>query len=120
MRLTRRMEKERSEVRELVLSSRVEGSKRFPRGVRERVLAYASARFRAGLSGRAVADEIGLNLHTLRFWCDRASDKPSRKLKTVVVRVQPATDPLTLYGPRGIRIEGLTIESAAGLLRELE
>ncbi|NRA34817.1 MAG: transposase [Polyangiaceae bacterium] len=118
------MENELSKIRELVLTSRAAGAKRYPRGVRERVLAYARGRLASGLSWRAVADEIGLNLHTLRFWRERATGKDSKqpkKLKAVVVQSTPAAEPkLSLHGPRGTRVDGLSVESAAALLRALE
>jgi hypothetical protein len=70
------------------------------------------------VSYREIADGVGVKFQTLMSWrFDRAS-APA----LVPVRVEAMAAPartLTLHGPRGVRVEGLSLEDVAALLLRL-
>jgi predicted transcriptional regulator len=90
--------------------------------LRRQVAAYGVTRRREGATWTAIAAEVGLNMETVRVWCLKAL--PPREEKTVAlqaVEVVPDTrgSGLTVVSPAGIRVEGLTVETAAQLLRAI-
>lgn len=75
---------------------------------------------------QAIADALGLDedaLYRLR-WRERSKDSTRSRRRTrglVAVRVAPklATETLVVYGPLGLRVEGMTVDTLAELLRRL-
>ena len=83
-------------------------------------------RLKTGVSRRAVADEIGLNEGTLVWWVQRrekVKTKKPRGKRGVFQRVQVVAaerkSELVAYGPRGLRIEGLSVDDVAVLVAKL-
>ena len=85
---------------------------------RSRLLDQARQRFQEGASVRVVADELGISYETLRRWRQASSG-----IKPVRVRRENSSGPtprsLSLVTGSGVRVEGLSVEEAAQLLRAL-
>jgi hypothetical protein len=75
---------------------------------------------------QAIAEALGLDegaLYRLR-WRERSKDSTQRRHSTrglVAVRVAPkaASETFVVHGPLGMRVEGLTLDDLAALLRRL-
>ena len=100
---------------------------RFTDALRVEVLAVLLARKAEGASQDAVAEELGISGWTLSRWKQQAARtgtgaafRPVR----VVAAARPPGSPgspgaLTVHGPAGLRVEGLTVEWVAALVRAL-
>jgi transposase len=83
-------------------------------------LEVASAIERArseGASYAAIAVALGVTQQTLKRW--RSSDAGSSLALIRVVDPAPVARAVTVHGPRGVRIEGLTLDEIAALLVRL-
>ena len=99
--------------------SRVETGrgKRYPKELRQRVVAWAQRRHGQGASWEAIKAEFGQQFDTVRRWC--LAESRSRALVPVrVVSVSEARR-VSVVSPAGFRVEGLAIAEAAALLREI-
>ena len=103
--------------------SRLEAGRgrRYPQELRTRVVAWASRRHRAGASWQDIKKELGLQWDSVRRWCQlETKSKPVRALVPVrVVPTRAAERLVSVSSPAGFRIEGLTLDEAAELLRAL-
>ena len=91
------------------------GRRRAPEALRREAAAFAKAEHAAGRSYKSIAAGLGMKPETLMRWC-RASSGP----KFAPVVVKPATqEGLTRHGPAGTRIDQLSLQQAAELLRAL-
>lgn len=97
---------------------------RFTDALRAETLAVLAARKAEGASQDTVAEELGISGWTLSRWKQQAARsgvvatfRPVR----VVREVRPVASPgaLTVHGPAGLRVEGLTVEWVAALVRAL-
>ena len=95
--------------------------KRYPRVLLEKMLSYTVARRRQGATLVAVGGEIGMNWKTLARWL---GEKKAARFERVEVSaptpVVALPVPLVVYGPRGVRIEGLDVGGVAELVRRLD
>lgn len=115
------------ELRRLISQWRVSGERFATEALRERAAVCAAARLQAGRSRRAVADELGLKDATLAWWLQRrdkgVKSKKSRGERAVFRPVQVVSAEqhrsLVVYGPRGLRIEGVSIDEVAALVAKL-
>jgi transposase-like protein len=97
-----------------------EARRRFPAELKAEVVAVARKRRQAGLTLRALGDELGLRAETVRRWIHVAKKARTGK----AVRVKVVADTRSSNGgvvvtPAGNRVEGLTVREIAALLREL-
>lgn len=97
--------------------------KRYPRALLEKMLSYTVARRRQGATLLAVGGELGMNWKTLARWLGER--KAARFERVEVSAPTPAVTapmplPIVVYGPRGLRIEGLDVSGVAELLRRLD
>ena len=99
----------------LRLSEGRDSRNRVPAGLRAEVTAYAQSAQRDGQSYTAVARGLGIKVQTLMRWC-RVPSQP-RFSKVLVSR--PSNKTLTMHGPGGTRIEGLSVEQIATLMKTL-
>jgi transposase len=99
--------------RRLISKSRTPGG-RLPANVRGEVIAAVEDAHASGMSYSACAQALGVAEPTLMRWRWRDRDK-----KLVSVRVQLPMTALTVHGPGGLRIEGLSLEDVAALLKRL-
>ena len=99
--------------------SRVEKGrgKRYPRDLRERVVAWARGRQEAGASWESIKRELGQKFDTVRRWC--AAVAKSRALVPVRVVATRSQRTVSVVSPSGYRVDGLALSEAAALLREL-
>ena len=110
----------------LLSNSRSAGQTFFPKALRDRVARHAERQRHQGVPIKATARELGLSHHTLQYWRSekaKAKPKPEGKVKRVrVVRDQkPTTERsrLTIHGPAGTTVEGLSVEDVVEILRRL-
>jgi transposase len=96
---------------------------RYPEEVWRAGASYSESRVKDGVGLAKVAAELGVKPHTLNYW--RAKQRPDRvkqnTLRPVTLRAEPTPSAtgLVVYGPRGLRIEGVDIKTLGALIREL-
>ena len=96
------------------LRSRVAGrGRRYEPGLKARLIAYAVRRCREGIAVQAIARELGVVFETVRRWC--VATAPA--MREVQISPEPSSRTFTAVSPSGVRVEGLTLEDAAALLR---
>ena len=100
------------------LAARTSGTQYNPT-LRAEVAAYGNDRRRTGATWTTIAGELGLNLETLRVWCLSAQREKRVRLRSVEVVPDAKGPGLAVVSPAGFRVEGLTLESAAMLLRAI-
>jgi transposase-like protein len=112
-----------AELKELVAKARSKPRETFPAELRDRLVAYARRRWEEGVSNKTLAVELGVNHHTLSYWRARLAGLTARKrvspLKRVEVVVPEGQRTVTLRGPHGVRVDDLTLDDLAVLLRKL-
>ena len=108
----------KDELKALVLRAREEKQGRFPETLRQRLMRYAAGRWKAGVSVRTVAAEIGVSGHTLSYWKAQTMGVGKTKLKPVRV-IEEASSAHVVAGPCGTRIENLSLDEIAELFRKL-
>ena len=103
--------------RRLLESSRTRGGRLRAEGRREVVAAVERARA-SGMTYGAISTTLGVDLDALHRWrWTERSERPAM----VAVRVQQPVRAVSLvvHGPRGLRIEGLTVGELAELVQRL-
>ena len=117
------IDKEIEELRALVRSDRRARRGPFSTELRERLNAVLKRRWQAGESLRKLAKDLGVSNHTVQFWRSHWGERQKRgaQLRRVeVVSETPLlTSLLTVHGPAGTRIEGLTSDELVELWRKL-
>ena len=120
-------DQEIEELRALILSER-EGKKGpFPKALRERLNGFLKSKWQQGVPLKRVGQELGLSAHTVDYWRARWGERKrvSSKLRRVeVVSEKPkkpkrAESSVTMHGPAGTRINGLSLDEAAALWSKL-
>ena len=94
---------------------------RVPTGVREIVLDYAREQRAAGVSWRDIATMVGLSSTVIKRWAG-IEKRPTKKVVPVAIQPDHAANgnhALALVMPTGIRLEGLTANEAAEILKTL-
>ena len=106
--------------RVMALGRRTRGA-RIPGELRAEVIRYAEERRRCGDGVRKIARSLGVSPESVRRWTTSSTIKRTRTLVPIVVRENHdvGAELVTVIAPGGYRVEGLTITSAAALLREL-
>ena len=116
-------DQEIEELKALVLSDRKERRGPFSKQVRERVQGYLKEKWRSGVSLKHVGQELGLSDHTVQYWRARWSERGEEraKLRRVEVAFEKASAErtLTVHGPAGTRVDGLSLDEVAALWRKL-
>ncbi len=92
---------------------------RVPEALRRDIIDYARERQRQGLGFHRIARETGVTHETIRSWL-RAAPSGRDLVPVAVVPEVVAHDSIAVVSPRGYRVEGLDLESAAALLRMLD
>jgi predicted transcriptional regulator len=92
--------------------------KRYGAALKRRVIAFAEAERKSGRSWSEISKELGIAFETVRRWC-----MPTRavgRMRVVHVVAEPsAKREVTVLAPSGHRVEGLSLDEAAALLRAL-
>ena len=106
---------DRAQALRLKLASRRDSRRRVPVELRQEAVAFAKAEHASGQRYKSIARTLGLKADTLMRWC-----RDSREPKFARVVVKRAAQPhLTVHGPRGTRIEQLSIQQVAELFGAL-
>ena len=93
---------------------------RVPPPLRAAIAAYAGDERAAGASCGAIAQRLGVSAESIRRWADTRPGRDGMAGGPVPVHVvAEAVRRLTLWSPTGYRVEGLTVEETAELLRRL-
>lgn len=106
--------------RVMALGRRTRGA-RLPDKLRAEVIRYAMERRRRGDGVRRIGQALGVSPESIRRWTTPSTTGRTRALVPIVVRDDDdaPTGPLTLTAPGGYRLDGLSVTSAAALLRAL-
>jgi len=97
---------------------------RYPRSLKQRVVALARRRRAQGVSWWRIGRELGLGRQTLRGWM-KADPAPRMRVVKVAPagpepeRAQREAGPAVLVTPKGYRVEGLSLGNLTTLLRDL-
>ena len=88
------------------------------------IVAHAQLRLSAGERVAGIAESLSIKGDTLHYWLDRAGIKQRRKQTRfrrvrVVEAVVNEKAGVTVFGPGGTRIDGLSLGQAAELLRRM-
>lgn len=99
-----------------------QGAGPFAPEVRQRLQAFLRARWEEGDSLQSWADELGLSRATAGYWRSKWGPRSSRETALRVVEVidERPIDTVTVHGPSGTRVDGLTLEEVAELWRRMQ
>jgi hypothetical protein len=103
----------RGEVRRL---GKARPGRRFPRVLKARLVSACGRLRAAGHSVDQIAEMLGISAESARRW---SAGPKATALVAVRVTADDARATLTLVTPAGHRVEGLTVQSAAELVRAL-
>jgi hypothetical protein len=87
---------------------------RLPASTRTEIVMAVERAHDDGMSYSALADALGVKLQTLSRWREA---RPAAKL--VAVRVPLPAAGFTVHAPHGVRVEGLSLDDVAELLKRL-
>lgn len=124
------IEQQAKELREALAAAERGGSGRpYPEALRRAAVEYRRAREHEGASLRSVATELGVNSASLLRWSrtPQQSSAPFRAIELVApgqsdeIVMEPIgrTSRIVVVGPRGVRVEGLSVAELAELLARL-
>jgi transposase len=97
-----------------MIDTRRSAGGRVPASTRADIVAEIERAHAAGASYTALAAALGLKLQTLSRWREK---QPSATL--VAVRVPLPAAGLVVHAPHGVRVEGLSLDDVAELLKRL-
>ena len=72
------------------------------------------------MSLREISDVLPLCYETVRRWAERAQPAPTALVPVRLRAAAESGDVLVLVSPRGYRVERLSTQQVAAILRELE
>jgi transposase-like protein len=103
---------------------RVPTATRYTDAFRSEVVSLARERLAEGVAVARIAGELGLRPRTLGLWLRRKSGPRLRRVQVEAEHGRvpgegPATTPLVLVMPSGIRIEGLDLDGIVRVLRSM-
>jgi hypothetical protein len=94
--------------------------RRFPEDLRQRLVAAVLELREEGLGWLVIGDALGITGETARRWHGRTrSRRESRMVPVEVEDEEDELDGVVIISPSGYRIEGLSVDEAAELLRAL-
>ena len=82
-------------------------------------IAFVMERRAAGESWASLGRELGVDAGQLRSWCREAPAPEGTVMQPVEVVAPAQQESVRLIASHGVRIEGLSVQSAAELLRLL-
>ena len=92
---------------------------RYPKALRERVVALARRRRARGVRIAVIARELGLADWTLNLWLRKRTTPVLRPVEIVSTGAPSALSTPVLITPRGLRVEGAPLDALVTLLRTL-
>ena len=87
-------------------------------------MAHTQKRLQSGERLGVIASSVGIKYDTLHYWIEgpgvKGGNKPAhfRRVRVVKAKLGAETG-VTLFGPGGTRIDGLSLAQAAELLRRM-
>lgn len=104
----------------LATAERTGAGRPYPEVLRAAALEYRQEREREGAALREVAAELGVSAVSLERWSGRRREREA-SFRPIEVVGEPVrrTSAVVVYGPRGLRIEGLTVSEIAELFARL-
>jgi transposase len=92
----------------------------YPEPLRRAANDYRREREREGASLRQVAAELGVSEASLARWA-RGREEPVGQFRAIEVVAEPVrpVSAVVVHGPRGLRIEGLSLQELAALIERL-
>jgi transposase-like protein len=115
----------RSEV-EKARSGPRKGKSRYPEALRLRILEHVARARAEGQKLPLVAAQLGISWQTVEYWRRRENpsfqeERPGSRQFVQIEVAEPQTklQSIVVHGPRGVRIEGLSLEQLGELLRSL-
>lgn len=90
----------------------------YPESLRHQITTYLHARRAEGVAAKEAARELGISLWTVLRWTRAAPQAHAFERVTIVDASQPR-GAIVVYGPSGLRVEGLDLAGVAELLRRL-
>lgn len=92
----------------------------YPEELRRTAVEYHRQRQEEGASVRVVAAELGVSGLSLSRW-SRSLGRPGHGFRAIELVAEPVrcAGPLIVHGPRGLRIEGLTVADVVELVERL-
>ncbi len=104
----------------LATAERAGAGRPYPEELRVAAVDYRREREREGASVREVAGELGVSAISLERWSQRGRrrEESFRAIELVGEPVRRASA-VVVHGPRGLRIEGLTVAEIAELVERL-
>jgi len=92
----------------------------YPKGLLEKLLSYTVARRRQGAKLVEVAAELGMPNHTLsRCVGEKRPSASFERVEVMAPAAPPSARKVIVYGPRGLRVEGLELSEVAELVRRV-
>jgi hypothetical protein len=89
---------------------------RYPAKLRSRITAWVAAQRERGEWWTEIVSAIGIPAQTLIRWCDTRG-ATTTAMKAVDVIDAPPVGTVTLVSPTGLRIEGISVDTAIAILR---
>jgi hypothetical protein len=120
-------DQEIKELRALVLSDRRSSRGPFSQEVRERVQGFLKEKWQSGEKLKHIGQQLGLSHHTVQYWSSHWSERDAvapkmRRVEVVSERTtarEKKNSTVSMHGPAGTRIDGLSLEEVATLWRKL-
>ena len=93
----------------------------YPAALRAEVARHACAQAAVGEGVTTMARALGINTGTLASWVarHRSASPAFARVEIVDAPTLPVAAKLIVFGPRGLRIEGLDLDGLASLLQRL-
>jgi hypothetical protein len=116
--MTTELEDIRKQIAELATAKT---TRRYPSALRQRVTRYARMRLASGVSRAAICGELDVGAPTLERFLKGAPPEGFNRVRVVVRHDDEpgAPRPLTVEGPCGTSIEGLSLNEVAQLFQRL-
>lgn len=119
------MEDARTLAQALAAAPRKRHTQAYPRELRARVVVFGLARRARGVSWRSLGRELGVRPTTVRRWCQAAEGIDGVRAETakgfaavrVVEGVAQDSGGFDLVSPTGWRVQGLTVQDIAAVVR---
>ena len=104
-------------------AERLGAGRPYPEALRQAAVAYYRQRKQQGARTEEIETELGVSGMSLSRWSRRSAERALGFREVEVIEAVPererAERALVVHGPRGVRIEGLTVADIAELIERL-
>jgi hypothetical protein len=102
-----------------IIASRSTRRGPFSRDLRQRLIAHAEQARAQGDSVEKISRELGLCSKTVHGWLSRAKPSQLRRVQVISERPTPLGGTLSMRGPLGTCVEGLSVDDVVAIWRKL-